>query len=180
VALLACSVWAEVVSISQLLSSSEAGPSQATIALSAILFLGILLLVILLPVAFFRVKYQDAREQAKFRKVFALLASRTFENVTHTIQVEINLAKNLAFEKEMSGLKPSVLPDEDDPAARLRMIRASAARPDDDESGTAQQASTRARASKVDPAIAPSVLRIRASTTLGSMQIMRRTRPPGA
>ena len=74
--LLACSVWAEMVNISQIVTSSAAGPSQATIVLSAILFMAILLLAIMLPVAFFRVKVQDAREQAQFRKVFALLASR--------------------------------------------------------------------------------------------------------
>jgi hypothetical protein len=80
VALLACSVWAEMVNISQIVSSSAAGPSQATIVLSAILFVAILLLVIMLPVAFFRVKVQDAREQAQFRKVFALLAARACLN----------------------------------------------------------------------------------------------------
>ena len=74
--LLACSVWAETVNISQIVSSSAAGPSQATIVLSAILFFAILLLVIMLPVAFFRVKVQDAREQAQFCKVLALLATR--------------------------------------------------------------------------------------------------------
>ncbi len=74
--LLACSVWAEMVSISQIVSSSAAGPSQATTVLSAILFMAILLLVIMLPVAFFRVKIQDAREQAQFHQVLALLASR--------------------------------------------------------------------------------------------------------
>ncbi len=73
--LLACSVWAEMVSISQIVTSSAAGPSKATIVLSAILFMAILLLVIMLPVAFFRVKAQDAREQVQFLKVFALLAS---------------------------------------------------------------------------------------------------------
>jgi hypothetical protein len=72
---LACTVWAEIVTISQLLSFSEDRPSQATIALSAILIVGILLLVVLLPVAFFRAKLQDAREQAQCRKVIALLAS---------------------------------------------------------------------------------------------------------
>ncbi len=76
-ALLACSVWAEMVNISLLVSSSAAGPSEATIVLSGILFFAILLLVIMLPVAFFRVKVQDAREQAQFRKVRALLASRS-------------------------------------------------------------------------------------------------------
>jgi hypothetical protein len=69
VALLACSVWAEMVSISQIVTSSAAGPSKATIVLSAILFVAILLLVIMLPVAFFRVKVQDAREQAQFHQV---------------------------------------------------------------------------------------------------------------
>jgi hypothetical protein len=71
VALLACSVWAEMVNISQIVSLRAAGPSQATIVLSAILFFAILLLVIMLPVAFFRVKVQDAHVQAKFRKVLA-------------------------------------------------------------------------------------------------------------
>ena len=74
--LLACSVLAEMVNISQVVSSSAAGPSQATIVLSAILFFAILLLVIMLPVAFFRAKVQDAHEQAKFRKVLAQRASR--------------------------------------------------------------------------------------------------------
>jgi len=76
VTLLACSVWAEMVNISQIVSSSAAGPSQATIVLSAILFFAILLLVIMLPVAFFRVKVQDAGEHARFRKVLARRASR--------------------------------------------------------------------------------------------------------
>ena len=74
--LLACSVWAEMVNISQIVTSSAAGPSKATIVLSAILFMAILLLVVMLPVAFFRAKVQDAREEAQFRKVLALLASR--------------------------------------------------------------------------------------------------------
>jgi hypothetical protein len=76
VALLACSVWAEMVNISQIVTSSASGPSQATIVLSAILFMAILLLVIVLPVAFFRAKVQDARERAQFHQVLALLASR--------------------------------------------------------------------------------------------------------
>ena len=76
--LLACSVWAEMVNISQIVTSRASVPSQATIVLSGILFMAILLLVIMLPVAFFRVKVQDAREQAQFRKVFALLASRAY------------------------------------------------------------------------------------------------------
>jgi len=76
VTLLACSVWAEMVNISQIVTSSAAGPSQATLVLSAILFFAILLLVIMLPVAFFRVKVQDAREHARFRKVLAQRASR--------------------------------------------------------------------------------------------------------
>jgi hypothetical protein len=69
VTLLACSVWAEMVNISQIVTSSAAGPSQATTVLSAILFMAILLLVIMLPVAFFRVKVQDAREHAQFHQV---------------------------------------------------------------------------------------------------------------
>jgi len=58
-----------MVNISQIVTSSVAGPSQATIVLSAILFTGLLLLVIMLPVAFFLVKVQDAREQAQFHQV---------------------------------------------------------------------------------------------------------------
>jgi hypothetical protein len=65
-----------MVNISQIVLSRAAGPSQATIVLSAILFFAILFLVVMLPVAFFRVKVQDAREQAQFRKVWALLAAR--------------------------------------------------------------------------------------------------------
>ena len=67
--LLACSVWAEMVNISQIVTSRASVPSQATIVLSGILFMAILLLVIMLPVAFFRVKVQDAREQAQFHQV---------------------------------------------------------------------------------------------------------------
>jgi hypothetical protein len=58
-----------MVNISQIVTSSAAGPSKATIVLSAILFTGLLLLVIMLPVAFFLVKVQDAREQAQFHQV---------------------------------------------------------------------------------------------------------------
>jgi hypothetical protein len=67
VALLACSVWAEMVNISQIVSLRAAGPSQATIVLSAILFFAILLLVIMLPVAFFRIKVQDANRRSSAR-----------------------------------------------------------------------------------------------------------------
>ena len=179
VALLACTVWAEMVTISQLLSSSKAGPSQATVALSAILIVGILLLVALLPVAFFRAKLQDAREQVQFRKVFALIASIGRPHVTRTIQVEIAIAKNLALQQaEMSEIRPRVLPDED--SHTLIRIRAGTASPDDDESGAAQQASTRAHAIKVDAAIVASVLRARARVPWGSMRSLRSTRPHGA
>jgi hypothetical protein len=58
-----------MVNISLIVSSSAAGPSEATIVLSGILFFAIVLLVIMLPVAFFRVKVQDAREQAQFHQV---------------------------------------------------------------------------------------------------------------
>jgi threonine/homoserine/homoserine lactone efflux protein len=58
-----------MVNVSQFVSSSMTGPSPATTALSAILFFGIMLLLVMLPVAFFRVKIQDARRRAKFRKV---------------------------------------------------------------------------------------------------------------
>jgi hypothetical protein len=58
-----------MVNISQIVTSSAAGPSKATIVLSGILFMAILLLVIMLPVAFFLVKVQDAREQAQFHQV---------------------------------------------------------------------------------------------------------------
>ena len=156
VALLACTVWAEMVTISQLLSSSKAGPSQATVALSAILIVGILLLVVLLPLAFFRAKVQDAREQVQFRKVFALIASIGRPHVTRTIQVEIAIAKNLALQQEMSEIRPRVLPDET--SHTPNRIWAGTASPDGDESGAAQQASTRSRA-KVDAAMFASVLR---------------------
>ncbi len=159
-ALLACTVLAEMVSISQQLSSNTAGPSQATIALSAILIVGILLLVVLLPVTFFRVKLQDAREQVQFRKVSALLASSMCNHATRTMQVEIAIMKNLAFQREMSEIRPRVLPDED--SHTPKRIPAGTALPDGDESGAAQQASTRSRSIKVDAAIVASVLRSRA------------------
>jgi hypothetical protein len=156
VALLACTVGAEMVSVSQLLSSSEAGPSQATVALSAILVIGILLLVVLLPVAFFRVKLQDARERVHFRKVFTLLALSMCDRTSSApTQVEIAIAKNLALQQEMSEIRPRVLPDED--SHTPNRIRAGTAAPDGDESGAAQQASTRSRA-KVDAAMFASVL----------------------
>ena len=57
-----------MVTISQLVLPGD-GPSQTTKALSAVLFVGILLLVITLPAAFFRVKIQHARERSAFRNV---------------------------------------------------------------------------------------------------------------
>lgn len=129
--LLACSVWAEMVSISQIVTSSGAGPSKATIVLSAILFFAIVLLVIMLPIAFFRVKVQDAREQAQFH------------------QVERNVARSLALQQEMTETRPRVLPDHDGSAVMCTTTdrtRAGAATPD--ESVAAEQASTRPLASK--------------------------------
>ena len=65
----------------------------------------------------------------------------------------------------MSEIRPRVLPDED--SHTPNRIRAGTASPDDDESGAAQQASTRARATKVDAAILASVLRACAKSVLG-------------
>ncbi len=161
-ALLACSVWVEMVNISLIVSSSAAGPSQATIVLSAILFMAILLLAIMLPVAFFRVKVQDAREQAQFRKVFALLASRACLHrrapTAPYLQVERTISRNLALQQEMSETQPRVLPDEGGPAdMRDTTERTRAAATTLDESRAKQQASTRPLASKkVDPASAAS------------------------
>jgi hypothetical protein len=71
-------------------------------------------------------------------------------------QVEIAIAKNLGLQQEMSEIRPRVLPDEN--SHTPNRMRAGTASPDGDESGAAQQASTRARA-KVDAAIFASVLR---------------------
>jgi hypothetical protein len=68
VALLALTVLAEMVNISQRSSNGSAG-SRATIALSGILFVGVLLLLVALPAAFFRATIQDAKERLKSRKV---------------------------------------------------------------------------------------------------------------
>jgi hypothetical protein len=160
VTLLACSVWAEMVSISQIVSSSAAGPSQATIVLSLILFMAILLLVIMLPVAFFRVKVQDAREQAQFRQVLALLAARAClhrcASTAPYLQVERIVARSSALQQEMTETRPHVLPDEDGSAVMCTTTdrtRSCAATPD--ESGAAEQATTRPLASKtVGPALA--------------------------
>jgi hypothetical protein len=104
-----------MVNISQIVTSSASGPSQATIVLSAILFMAILLLVVMLPVAFFRAKVQDAREQAQFRKVFALLAARArlhrCASTAPYLQVERNVARSLALQQEMTETRPRVLPD---------------------------------------------------------------------
>jgi hypothetical protein len=151
-----------MVSISQIVSSSAAGPSQATIVLSAILFTGLLLLVIMLPVAFFLVKVQDAREQAQFHQVLALLAPRAClhrcASTAPYLQVERNVARSLALQQEMTETRPRVLPDEGGSAVMgttTDRTRAGAATPD--ESGAAEQASTRPLASKkVDPAMAAS------------------------
>ena len=55
--------------ISQHLSPDGTAGSRVTIALSGILFVGVLLLLVALPAAFFRAKIQEARERHKSRKV---------------------------------------------------------------------------------------------------------------
>jgi hypothetical protein len=69
VALLALTVLAVMVSISQRSSPDGTAGSRATIALSGILFVGVLLLLVALPAAFFRAKIQEAKERQKSRKV---------------------------------------------------------------------------------------------------------------
>ena len=68
VALLALTVLAVMANISQRSSNGSAG-SRATIALSGILFVGVLLLLVALPAASFRATIQDAKERLKSRKV---------------------------------------------------------------------------------------------------------------
>jgi hypothetical protein len=69
VALLALTVWAAMANISQRTSAAGTAGSRATIALSGILFVGVLLLLVALPAAFFRAKIQEAKERQQFRKV---------------------------------------------------------------------------------------------------------------
>jgi hypothetical protein len=122
--------------------------------------MAILLLVIMLPVAFFRVKVQDAQTSAVPPGVWALLAPRAClhpcASTAPYLQVERNVARTLALQQEMSETGPRVLPDKDGTAVMgttTDRTRAGAATPD--ESGAAKQASTRPLASKkVGPAIA--------------------------
>jgi hypothetical protein len=69
IALLAFTILAATVNISQRSSSNQAIASPTTIALSAALFVGVALLLVALPAAFFRAKLQDGRERARLRKV---------------------------------------------------------------------------------------------------------------
>jgi hypothetical protein len=69
VALLALTVLAVMVNISQRSSADGTAGSRATIALSGILFVGVLLLLVALPAAFFRAKIQEAKDRQKSRKV---------------------------------------------------------------------------------------------------------------
>ncbi len=69
VALLALTVLAVMANISQRSSADGIAGSRATIALSGILFVGVLLLLVALPAAFFRAKIQEAKERHKSRKV---------------------------------------------------------------------------------------------------------------
>jgi hypothetical protein len=69
VALLALTVLAVMANISQRSSPDGTAGSRVTIALSGILFVGVLLLLVALPAAFFRAKIQEARERHKSRKV---------------------------------------------------------------------------------------------------------------
>ena len=68
VALLALTVWAVMANISQR-SSPDGTGNRTTIAMSGILFVGVLLLLVALPAAFFRAKIREARERQQFRKV---------------------------------------------------------------------------------------------------------------
>ena len=63
VALLALTVLATMVNVAQRFSPNQSAGNRATIMLSAILFAGVILLVIILPLVFFRAKIQDAREK---------------------------------------------------------------------------------------------------------------------
>ena len=69
VALLALTVLAVMANISQRSSPDGTAGSRVTIALSGILFVGVLLLLVALPAAFFRAKIQEAKERQQFRKV---------------------------------------------------------------------------------------------------------------
>ena len=70
VALLALTVWAEMVNIAQRSSPDQSKGSRATVTLSVMLFVGVILLVFfVLPVVFFRAKIQDAREKLESRQV---------------------------------------------------------------------------------------------------------------
>jgi hypothetical protein len=69
VALLALTVLAVMANISQRSSADGTAGSRATIALSGILFVGVLLLLVALPAAFFRAKIQEAKKRQKSRKV---------------------------------------------------------------------------------------------------------------
>ena len=73
VALLALTVLAQMVNVAQRASPDHAVGSRATIALSAMLFAGVILLVIILPVVFFRAKIQDAKEKLEPHQVSRLL-----------------------------------------------------------------------------------------------------------
>ena len=70
VALLALTVLAEMVNIAQRSSPDQSKGSRATVTLSVMLFVGVILLVFfVLPVVFFRAKIQDAREKLESRQV---------------------------------------------------------------------------------------------------------------
>ena len=96
-----------------------------------------LLLVVMLPVAFFLVKVQDAREQAHFRKVFGTACLSRLQRCASTapfLQVERNVARSLALQQEMSETRPRLLPDEGGSAVMCTTTdrtRAGAATPDE-------------------------------------------------
>ena len=69
VALLAFTILAETVNISQRSSSNEATAGPATITMSVAFLVGIALMLVALPAAFFRAKLQDGRQRLQLRKV---------------------------------------------------------------------------------------------------------------
>ncbi len=68
--MLALAVLAEMVNIAQRSSPDQSKGSRATVTLSVMLFVGVILLVFfVLPVVFFRAKIQDAKEKLESRQV---------------------------------------------------------------------------------------------------------------
>ena len=102
VALLALTVLAEMVNISQRSSNGSAG-SRATIALSGILFVGVLLLLVALPAAFFRATIQDAKERLKSRKVRKKSRTRTIPCTEIASERALGIARHRLFAQPPLG-----------------------------------------------------------------------------